>query len=461
MPDIDFQRIELNLIPKQGEQPVVFYASQYETTRPFIADLMWGETEFAPGGDCWAEIDIRKNDDNLVVITEDVTIDNNEVSVILPVQALTCIGKNLGQVKIYAGEDQLIAALNFILEVQPDPLAGGVTSETDIDNITQQIEDIAEEVIGEDYYDKTEVDALLADKADKSELPDMTNYYDKAETDDLLYDKVDYSELNKYYKKTEVNALLANYAEKTDLNNYYTRAESNSLFVSEGELQVKMQLEGQASGAVATFETAAPRQWLSGLKCNFICGGGNGTPSDPVPLVPLTELTVTNVNADNQQIDEITIDLDGTRYGGYVDVNNGKLKPYEYLDLSTIQNSIEFSAYYNCWIVYQLLPAKYHGASVIPNIKYEEATPTSFDDNDKGNNKVTVDTVGHILIGNNSSVTKPTAKVAYELATPIEVDISMNHLYAEPGENNVSHDGNGTTEVKYKDTIQHYIDTRL
>jgi len=186
MPDIDFQKIELNLIPKKGDELVVFYASQYETARPFKAVLKWGNTEFVPDDDCYAEIDIRKNDDNIVVITDDVSIDNNEVSVILPVQAVTCIGKNLGQVKIYAADEQLIAALNFILEVQPDPLANGVQSETAIDNLTQQIEDIAQEVIGEDYYNKTETDALLADKADKSELPDMDDYYNKTQVDELI-----------------------------------------------------------------------------------------------------------------------------------------------------------------------------------------------------------------------------------------------------------------------------------
>ena len=160
MPDIDFQKIVLNLIPKKGDEPIIFYASQYETARPFIADLFWGESEFAPGDDCYAEIDIRKNDDNLVIITDDVAIDNNEVSVILPVQALTCIGKNLGQVKIYASDDNLIAALNFILEVQADPLAGGVTSETAIDNLTTQIDDI---ISGEGYVKDTDLDVLQSD----------------------------------------------------------------------------------------------------------------------------------------------------------------------------------------------------------------------------------------------------------------------------------------------------------
>ena len=221
MPDIDFQRIVLNLIPKKGDEPVVFYASQYETARPFIADLMWGDTEFAPGGDCWAEINIRKVDNNLVVITDDVTIDNNEVSVILPQQAVTCVGKNFGQVKIYAADEQLVAALNFILEVQPDPLAGGVDSETAIDNIESQIAAIVPEVIGDDYYNKTETDALLANKADVSDLPDMDDYYTKTATDALLSDKADVSDLpdmTDYYTKTATDTLLADKVNDYQIN---------------------------------------------------------------------------------------------------------------------------------------------------------------------------------------------------------------------------------------------------
>ena len=256
MPDIDFQKIVLNLIPKKGDEPVVFYASQYETARPFIADLMWGDTEFAPGDDYWAEIDLRKNDDNIVVITDDVSIDNNEVSVILPVQAVTCIGKNLGQVKIYAADDHLIAALNFILEVQPDPLAGGVTSETAIDNLTQQIEDIATEVIGEDYYDKTDVDALLANKADASDLPDMSQYYTKTATDALLADKADKATT---YTKSETDALLATKADNSDLpdmTQYYTKSEVDTLI---DDIFPTL----TASGDIATFTTALTKPLVS------------------------------------------------------------------------------------------------------------------------------------------------------------------------------------------------------
>lgn len=269
MPDIDFQKIELNLIPKKGEQPVVFYASQYETARPFIAVLKWGDSEFAPGVDCYAEIDIRKNDDNLVVITDDVAIDNNEVSVILPVQALTCIGKNLGQVKIYAADDQLIAALNFILEVQADPLAGGVTSETAIDNLTQQIEDITQEVIGEDYYNKTETDALLADKADKSELPDMTDYYTKTQTDNLLNDKADRTDLATLASKAELTQAISD--EDTAVKNWaYTQFATPGYVASNyyNKLQVDALIDNifptfTASGAVASFITALTKPFVS------------------------------------------------------------------------------------------------------------------------------------------------------------------------------------------------------
>ena len=263
MPDIDFQKIILNLIPKQGEQPVVFYASQYETARPFIADLMWGDTEFSPGDSCWAEIDIRKNDDNLVVITDDVAIDNNEVSVILPVQAVTCIGKNLGQVKIYADDDQLIAALNFILEVQQDPLAGGVTSETAIDNLTTQIEEIAQ---AEGYLKSDDVAPVALsgsynDLTDKPTIPDMSNYYTKSET----------------YSQTQVNdalALKANTADLAtvattgdyddlldkpvlpDMTQYYTKAEVDTLIDN-------IYPTLTASGDIATFITALNKPLVS------------------------------------------------------------------------------------------------------------------------------------------------------------------------------------------------------
>ena len=346
MPDIDFQKIVLNLIPKKGDEPVIFYASQYETARPFIADLMWGDTEFAPGDDCWAEIDIRKNDDNLVVITEDVAIDNNEVSVILPIQAVTCIGNNLGQVKIYAGEDQLISALNFILHVQPDPLAGGVTSESDIDNLTQQIEDIATEVIGEDYYDKTEVDALLNDKADVSDLPDMSQYYTKTATDTLLSAKADAATT---YTKSETDSLLSAKANTADLATVATTGDYDDLlnkptipaaqvqsdYAQADNTQVdyiknKPDISGMiadallavmpvdsATGNPCTFDTDIATS-LVGLSADIVASQASGTPtpSNPLPISGISSLEIVRcgVNLWDEETESGYINADGS-YG--------------------------------------------------------------------------------------------------------------------------------------------------
>lgn len=476
MPDIDFQRIELNLIPKQGDEPVIFYASQYETTRPFIADLMWGETEFAPGGDCWAEIDIRKNDDNLVVITEDVVIDNNEVSVILPIQALTCIGKNLGQVKIYAGEDQLIAALNFILEVQPDPLAGGVTSETAIDNLESQIAAIVPEVIGEDYYDKTEVDALLADKADVSDLPDMSNYYTKSETyssgqiDYSMSLKADKSELDDYALKTWVTT---NFVTPSYLGtHYYNKTQVDALLYN-------MLPEGTASGSIASFTTEIAGN-LTALKCNMLASGGGGTPDNPIPIVGFTECNITNEDGEGNVIDEITIDLGGTRYGGYVDVNNGKLVVNPVPNKVTLNGTENWSlsasgSSTSVFMVYAFKNDVKDEDNQIcshlvfnPNAYQADNTPNSFVQGSSGNffieisNDIATTVEGFkTWLATQYANSTPVEYIYNSTATPIEIDISPEHLYANVGQNNVFHDCNGTTEVKYKDTIQHYIDTRI
>ena len=334
MPDIDFQKIVLNLIPKKGDEPVIFYASQYETARPFIADLMWGESEFAPGVDCWAEIDIRKNDDNLVVITDDVSIDNNEVSVILPVQALTCIGKNLGQVKIYAADDQLVAALNFILEVQADPLACGVTSETAIDNLTEQIEEITQQVIGDDYYNKTEVDDLLDDKADKATTytktevdtalnlkADKSTTYTKTQVDNALALKADKSDT---YTKTQVDTALSAKANTADLATVATTGDYDDLINKPSIPAAQVQSDyaqadntqvdyiknkpdidamianallavmpvDSASGPIASFDTELAVPFVN-VSCDIVATGGNGTPDNPNPINGYSSANIT------------------------------------------------------------------------------------------------------------------------------------------------------------------------
>lgn len=486
MPDIDFQRIELNLIPKKGEQPVVFYASQYETARPFIADLKWGNTEFAPGDDCWAEIDIRKNDDNLVVITDDVTIDNNEVSVILPVQALTCIGKNLGQVKIYAADDNLIAALNFILEVQADPLAGGVTSETAIDNLTQQIEDIAQEVIGDDYYNKTEVDTLLADKADVSDLPDMSLYYTKTATDTLLNAKADKSDT---YTKAQVDTALAAKANTADLATVATSGDYDDLinkptipaaqiqsdYAQADNTQVDyiknkpdinamiaaallavMPVETQ-TGNPCTFETDIATE-LQGLTADIVSSGGGGTPSTPIPIVGHSALNI-DVNGET-----FTVSFGQTVYGGVYDANRGVLtdKMTQKVDLGSLDYFYDAA---NRFVSINALP-DIGGELMYDNFYKNVLCEIYENDISTANNTFfALRTDGRIYIYDNRYTDVNDFKTAisgkylvYELATPIEIDVSELSVDTIVGVNNITSDCGGDVTASYKVSFQKYVD---
>lgn len=432
MPDIDFQKIELNLIPKKGEQPVVFYASQYETARPFIAVLKWGDSEFAPGVDCYAEIDIRKNDDNLVVITDDVSIDNNEVSVILPVQALTCIGKNLGQVKIYGVDNNLIAALNFILEVQADPLAGGVTSETAIDNLKSQIGAIVPEVIGDDYYNKTETDALLANKANMSDLASLAS---KAELTQAILD------------------------EDIALKNWVSLNFATTGYVNERIFN--MLPVGSASGNPCIFNTEIAAA-LQALTAEIVASGGNGTPDNPILIVGHSEI---NLDVNGQTF---TVQFGQTVYGGVYDKSGRLTITFVGFDMGTAEWGRGNRNHDDTGRIFSIVKADAKPASnstIIADCFKYNGYQSSWENLNVGDIEINSSKV-IILCANCETVEELQQTfngriIAYELATPIVIDVPSISVYAENGVNNIVSDCLGDVSVSYKDTIQHYIDERL
>ena len=201
-----FQEFELNMIP-HGDMPS-FYASQYETGRPIIIDIMMGEDAFACD-ELYIELHCRKVDDNIITLQPD-SVDGNQVTFIGTDQLFACPGKNVAEICLYADEtkDTSLGSLNFFIEVEPDPMAGGLTSESSIYDLRDQIEEITEEVIGEDYYDKTEVDDLLDLKADKSTT------YTKSQVDSALALKADASSV---YTKGQTDTLLNAKANTSDL----------------------------------------------------------------------------------------------------------------------------------------------------------------------------------------------------------------------------------------------------
>ena len=217
-----FESINLNLIPT-GDAPVI-HAAQYDIDRPLIINMFLGEDTFTPT-DLDIELQVRKVDNNIVTAVPD-SVDGNTITFLTTEQMTACSGSNLCSLKFSQGDNH-IATLHFFLVVQRDVLQGGLTSQSEIHDLAEQIAEIVPEVIGDEYYTAAEVDEKIA------EIPtfDPTNYYDKTqlytktETNGLLSQKANTSSLSAV-------AFSGSYTDLTntptipDVSNYYTKSET-------------------------------------------------------------------------------------------------------------------------------------------------------------------------------------------------------------------------------------------
>ena len=569
-----FQEIELNMIP-HGDMPS-FYASQYETGRPIIIDVLMGEDAF----DCselFIELHCRKVDDNIVTLEPD-SVDGNQVTFVGTEQLFACPGKNLCELCLYADEtkDTSLGSLNFFIEVEPDPMSGGLTSETQIYNLTQQIEEIAQEVIGEDYYDKTEVDNLLDLKADKATTytktevdndlnlkADKSDTYTKTQTDNLLNDKADKATT---YTKTQVDSALALKANSSDLATVATTGDYDDLLnkptipaaqvqsdwsqadntkvdyiKNKPDLTVYATNEDladaiysllpvdSASGAIANFNTEIGAD-LVDCKAYIVASQPSGTPTPSSPLaisgyteatitacgvnlwdeewelgyyntangqplpisdrirtknfIPITPETAFRLVIDNSHyIMPLFYDKD-KNYLGYITngVYSGYQNPFTSLANAcymTFYVSPSYGTTYNndISINYPSTDTTYHAYnSTTYAVSWQDEAGTVYGGNiDLTTGLLTV-THGEIDSYNGESINEPWlsskdvyteggtpttgAQVVYPLTTPQTYQLTPTQVRALVGVNNVFNDTNGNTEVKFKDSIQHYIDTR-
>ena len=196
------ENITLNLIPT-GDKPSI-HVAQFDVDRPFTITLKEGKDDFTPTG-YDIELQVRKVDNNIVT-TVPAQISGNVVTFNTTEQMTACSGTNIAELQL-TKDSQTFATLHFYLVVQRDVLAGGLTSQSEIYDLEEQIAAIVPEVIGDEYYTAEEVDEKIA------EIPtfDPTNYYNKSETDALLNDKADVSDLpdmTNYYTKSEVDTKI-------------------------------------------------------------------------------------------------------------------------------------------------------------------------------------------------------------------------------------------------------------
>lgn len=146
------ESFNLNIIP--GKDRPVCHASQYDIGRTIHVNLFEGFNVFTLDGTEVISISVRKPDGN--VVTESVTnTSDSYVEFVTTEQMTACHGSNLCELKLEKGAD-VIGTMNFILDVEQDPLEGGVQSASEIDNLQTQIAGmVAAEVA--DQYDSANV----------------------------------------------------------------------------------------------------------------------------------------------------------------------------------------------------------------------------------------------------------------------------------------------------------------
>ena len=157
------ESINLNLIPS-GVSPVC-HVSQYDAGRQIKINLFEGINPYTiQSGDSFT-LNVRKPDNTIVTTSVSGTQGYTYITISTTEQIAAVVGENLCELKITNGST-VIGTLNFIMQVERDVLADGIPSQSVIEDLDERIA----EAIGDNYYNKTETDALLALKADKSEL---------------------------------------------------------------------------------------------------------------------------------------------------------------------------------------------------------------------------------------------------------------------------------------------------
>ena len=329
------QKITLNLIPK-GNKPIV-YASQFDNDRVIRFDLMEGEADYIYSNSETFSVSIRKPDDRLVTLeatkdSEIITVDDEPVTVYfvkcsLTDQACACFGEAIGELKITEGET-LIGTINFVLVVERSPELNGITSADGIHDLTEQIEAITEEVIGENYYDKEEVDGLIEELEDDipTKTSQLTNDSGYITEDDIPTIPTKTSQLQNdsgFITEDDIPTIptktsqLQNDSGFTTIDDSVTAPDKTWSSSKISNEIINILPTATASGNPANFTTsyALPLEFI---KAYIVSAGGGGTPSNPIAVAGLISVIITKEDEDLQIVETVTISLGETVYGGYV-----------------------------------------------------------------------------------------------------------------------------------------------
>lgn len=162
-----------------------------------------------------------------------------------------------------------------------------------------------------------------------------------------------------------------------------------------------------------------------------------------------------------------------TVYGGVLDVTRGKLSvTWTIIDLGDETLNYSYNSTYHRFDCSNDLGAKPAPDNVTPanaiSSCYKNGCVSDVGEDDKffyiapasGNGKLRVVDTDYSDVATFKAAVAG-QKVAFELATPFDIDLTPEVISAVVGTNNVYSDTNGDTTVKFKDSIQHYIDKHI
>lgn len=150
------QQITLDLIPN-GEMPIL-YASRYDAGRSFRANIVERKIPYTLDGTELISLTVRKGDGNLVTMDIANTFADKSYIDFLSTEQMTAVsGSNFGELHLESNGES-IGTLNFYLLVEPAADEGGITSQSEINNLKRQVHDAVVEELEDNGASETGYD---------------------------------------------------------------------------------------------------------------------------------------------------------------------------------------------------------------------------------------------------------------------------------------------------------------
>lgn len=127
--------IKLNIIPN-GITPIC-HASQFDIKRKIGIALFDNMDPYNLSGEETVSLSVRKPDKTIITKTLEIE-SGNYIEFETTEQMCAIAGENKCEIKI-SYDDMTIGSLNFIMQVERDPLFKGIQSESEIENLQEQV----------------------------------------------------------------------------------------------------------------------------------------------------------------------------------------------------------------------------------------------------------------------------------------------------------------------------------